>query len=105
VDFRDDLGVQIVPVEGCKDWSRPQISIDEFHILDMVISSICAQPFTEDDIVEKQSMRYGGVFALPAVARTFPWHITGEPWEAGSSMTGSLPHPWKYVVMSESDPD
>jgi hypothetical protein len=69
VDFGEDLGVQIVPVEDCKDWSPPQISEDEYHILDMLVACIKPQPFSTDNIVGKQFFRYEDVFSTEEALR------------------------------------
>ena len=40
VDFRDDLGIQVLRIEDCKLWLLPVISEDEYAILDMMVEFI-----------------------------------------------------------------
>lgn len=65
VDFGDDLGVQVVPVEECETWSPPEVSDEEKCMLEMVVAFIRPQPFSIADILKTQSLRYVDVFGAP----------------------------------------
>jgi hypothetical protein len=105
VNFGEDLGVQVVPVEDCGDWAPPQVSAEEYHILDMMVEYIRPHPFSADDIHGRQSLRYGDVFKNKDGVRRKGSGRTGSDQRQRVYQDGSTPplHANPDVHISASD--